>query len=154
MKHKGNFKDERVPKKSCSDKHCDLCKKHGGAHMTHNTADCKKFGKYGSLKKGFKKPNGQSDPKGNQNFATILKEGFAEMTKILKDKKLSKKRTIKDSDSDWLIRWGSTGELELVENKPKKVKLASYNSPGPIKTTQLESNINSSDLELNNHSLS
>jgi hypothetical protein len=26
-----------VPKKVCFEKHCDLCKKHGGAHTTHNT---------------------------------------------------------------------------------------------------------------------
>ena len=89
-----------MPKKSRTGKHCDLCKKHGGAHMTHNTANCKKFGMDGSLKKGFKKPNGQSDPSGNQNFVMILKEGFAVMTKILKDKKTSKKHTIDDSDSD------------------------------------------------------
>ena len=56
--------------------------------MTHNTANCKKYGKDGSLKKGFKKPSGQSDSKGNQNFAQVLKQGFAKMTKILKDKKL------------------------------------------------------------------
>ena len=68
--------------------------------MSHNTADCKKYSKDGSLKKGFKKPNGQGNPKGNQNFATILKEGFAEMTKMLKDKKPSKKSTIDNSDSD------------------------------------------------------
>ena len=68
--------------------------------MTHNTADCKRYCKYGSKKKGFKKKsNGQADPKGNQNFATILKEGFAEMTKMLKDKK-PKKRVLEDSDSD------------------------------------------------------
>ena len=57
--------------------------------MTHNTGNCKKYGKDGSLKKGFKKSGGQAEPKGNQNFVTILKEGFAEMTKILKDKKPS-----------------------------------------------------------------
>ena len=69
--------------------------------MTHNTADCKCYGKDGSKKKGFnKKSNGQSDPKGSQNFATILKEGFAEMTKILKDKKTPKKCMIDDSDSN------------------------------------------------------
>ena len=97
---KVNFKDKRVPRKSRTGKHCKLCKKHGGAHMSHNTADCKKYSKDGSLKKGFKKPNSQADPKGNQNFATILKEGFVEMTKILKDKKFTKKRMINDSDSD------------------------------------------------------
>ena len=55
--------------------------------MSHNTANCKRYGKDGSLKKGFKKPDGQANPKGNQNFATILKEGFAEVTKMLKDKR-------------------------------------------------------------------
>ena len=118
--------------------------------MSHNTADCKKYCKDWSLKKGFKKPNGQLDPKGNQNFAMILKDGFVEMTKILKDKKPSKKCTIEDSDTNWLIGLGSNGELELVENKPKKVKVASFNSPGPIKTTQIESNRKSSTLEQKN----
>ena len=99
-KRKVSFKVKRLQKKSHTGKHCDLCKKHGGAHMSHNTANCKKYGKDGSLKKGFKKPNGQLYPKGSKNFATILKDGFAEMTKILKDKKPSKKRTIEDSDSN------------------------------------------------------
>ena len=95
-KRKVSFQDEKVPrKKSRTGKYCDLCKKHGGAHMSHNTADCKKYGKDGSLKKGFKKPEGQGNPKGNQ-FATILKEGFAEMTKLLKDQK----RAIEDTYTD------------------------------------------------------
>ena len=93
-KRKVNIKDESVPKKNCTGKHCKLCKKHWSAHMTHNTADCKKYGKEGSLKKRFKKPNGQSDPNGNQNFATIFKEGFTKLAEILKDKKPSKKLTI------------------------------------------------------------
>ena len=102
--------------------------------MTHNTANCKKYDNEGSLKKGFKKLSSQSDSK-KQNFATILKEGFTEMTIIMKDTKPIKKhmRIVIPAD---LIGWGSTGELELVETKPKKVKLASYNSLGPIKTTQ------------------
>ena len=68
--------------------------------MTHNTGDCKKYSKDGSLKKGFKKSSGQTEPKGNQNFMTILKEGFAETTKILKDKITNKKSTIGNSDSN------------------------------------------------------
>ena len=95
-KRKVSFQDEKVPrKKSRTGKYCDLCKKHGGAHMSHNTADCKKYGKDGSLKKGFKKPEGQGNPKGNQ-FATILKEGLAEVTKLLKDQK----RAIEDTYTD------------------------------------------------------
>ena len=96
-KRKRNFKDERVPKKNRTGKHCELCKKHGGAHMTHNTADCKRYSKDGSEKKGFKKkPNG-SEPKGGQSYAT--KEDVAELKQMLKDKK-AKKRTIEDDDSD------------------------------------------------------
>ena len=90
-KRKVSFQDEKVPrKKSRTGKYCDLCKKHGGAHMSHNTADCKKYSKDGSLKKGFKKPDGPGKSKDFQNFATIIKEGVkegvAEATKILKDK--------------------------------------------------------------------
>ena len=82
---------------------------------------------------------------------TVLKDGFAELAKIIKDNK----RPRDDDYNDWLFGLGSTRELDTVENKPnKKVKLASYNIPGPIKTTQLESNNESSNLELNNHSLS
>jgi hypothetical protein len=50
----------RVPKKVRTKKHCDLCKKHGGAHTTHNTRDCRRFEKDGTFraaKKGRKSPN-------------------------------------------------------------------------------------------------
>ncbi len=33
----------RVPKKVSFEKHCNLCKKHGGTHTTHNTRDCRRF---------------------------------------------------------------------------------------------------------------
>ncbi len=33
----------RVPKKACTKKQCDLCKKHGGAYTTHNTRYCCKY---------------------------------------------------------------------------------------------------------------
>jgi hypothetical protein len=54
----------RVPKKACPKKHCNLCKKHGGTHITHNMRDCCKYEKDGTkkanihaAKKGGKKPN-------------------------------------------------------------------------------------------------
>ncbi len=54
----------RVPKKVRTEKHCNLCKKHGGAYTTHNTHDCRRFEKDGTekanfrvAKKGGKKPN-------------------------------------------------------------------------------------------------
>ena len=69
-KRKVSFRDERIPKKSCVEKPCDLCKKHGGAHTANNTGDCKKYNKGRALKKGFK-PKGKSDLK-NENFAQVL----------------------------------------------------------------------------------
>jgi hypothetical protein len=48
-----SFREEHAPKKACTEKLCDLCKKYGGAHTTHNTGDCKKFDAGGTLKAGF-----------------------------------------------------------------------------------------------------
>ena len=46
--------NEPIPKKPRKDaKHCLLCKKHRGTHVTHNTADCRRYNKDGKLKKGF-----------------------------------------------------------------------------------------------------
>jgi hypothetical protein len=44
-KQPGTDNDARVPKKARTKKHCDLCKKHGGAYMTHNSCDCRCFEK-------------------------------------------------------------------------------------------------------------
>jgi hypothetical protein len=96
-----SFRDERIPKKACTDKLCDLCKKHEGAHTTHNTGDCKKFDAGGTLKLGFL-PRKKSDR--NKNFAQIMKDGFAKVTKAFKTdlKKASRKekKRKRDSDSD------------------------------------------------------
>ena len=35
-------------------KHCALCLKFGGAHLTHNTHECKKWDKVENLKREFK----------------------------------------------------------------------------------------------------
>jgi hypothetical protein len=53
---------DRIPKRRRTEKYCSLCKKHGGAHTTHNTPDCRKYESNGTLKKNFKgsKPNGPS----------------------------------------------------------------------------------------------
>jgi hypothetical protein len=60
-----------VPKKVHFEKHCELCKKHGGAHTTHSTRDCHRFEKDGKEKSSFpaaKKGGYKSNPV-NQNFA-------------------------------------------------------------------------------------
>ena len=78
-KRKVSFRNERVPKKARVEKLCNLCKKHGGAHTTHNTGECRKYDKGVALKKGFT-PKGKSDSN-NESFAQIMKEGFAKVTK-------------------------------------------------------------------------
>jgi hypothetical protein len=92
----------RVPKKVCTKKHCNLCKKHGGAYTTHNTRDCCCFEKEGmeksnfcTAKKGGKKPNPTK-----QSFMQ-LSEKLDKLEKVLKKKDTKKrKRRRSDSDSD------------------------------------------------------
>jgi hypothetical protein len=52
-KRPGTSPTVRVPKKVRFEKHCDLCKKHGGAHTTHNTGECHKYKKDGTEKSSF-----------------------------------------------------------------------------------------------------
>jgi hypothetical protein len=42
-KRPGTNSTVRVPKKVHFEKHCNLCKKHGGAHTMHNTSDCRRL---------------------------------------------------------------------------------------------------------------
>jgi hypothetical protein len=89
----------RVPKKVPTKKHCDLCKKHGGAYTTHNTRDCRHFEKDGTeksyfctAKKGGKKPNPTK-----QSFTQLSKKS-GKLEKVIK-KKDTKKRKRHSSDS-------------------------------------------------------
>ncbi len=61
----------RVPKKVRFEKNCDLCKKHGGAHTTHTTHECRKYKKDGTEKSSFRaaKKGGKKNYPVNQNFA-------------------------------------------------------------------------------------
>ena len=45
--------DYHIPKKVRVEKSCTLCQKHGGRHTTHNTGECHKYEKDGTLKKSF-----------------------------------------------------------------------------------------------------
>ena len=101
-KRSASYREERAPKKARTEKLCDLCKKYGGSHTTHNTVDSKKFDAGGSLKSGFL-PRKKSNR--NENFAQMIKDGFAECSKAFKKdmKKASQERKKKhkrrDSDS-------------------------------------------------------
>ncbi len=60
----------RVPKKVRFEKHCDLCKKHGGAYTTHNTHECRRFEKDGKEKSDSctAKKGGKKGSPVNHNF--------------------------------------------------------------------------------------
>ncbi len=91
-----------VPKKVCIEKHCDLCKKHGGTYTMHNTRECCRFKKDGKEKANFctAKKGGKKGNSVNHNFAQLT-EKIEKLKKALKksDKK-GKKRHDKDSNSN------------------------------------------------------
>jgi hypothetical protein len=101
-KRPGTNSTVRVPKKVHFEKHCNLCKKHGGAYTTHNTRDCRRFEKNGKEKSDFraaKKGRKKSNPV-NRNFTQLTKK-IEKLRKALKKSgKKGKKRCNKDSDSD------------------------------------------------------
>jgi hypothetical protein len=91
-----------VPKKDQFEKHCKLCKKHGGAHTMHNTCNCHRFemdGKERSSFRAAKKGGSKSNPV-NQNFAQLTKK-IEKLEKALKKSgKKGKKHRYEDSNSD------------------------------------------------------
>ncbi len=92
----------RVPKRVHFEKHCNLCKKHGGAYTTHNTRDCRRFEKDGKEKSNFcaAKKSGKKGNPINHNFAQLTKK-IEKLEKALKKSgKKGKKHQYKDSGSD------------------------------------------------------
>jgi hypothetical protein len=96
------------PKKVRSEKSCALCQKHGGAHTTHNTGECRKYEKDGTLKKSFNgkaavgaKYNGKGK-KDHANYFAQIMECFSKLKKAVKKTQKSsrkKKRCQEYSDS-------------------------------------------------------
>jgi uncharacterized protein YukE len=95
--------NEPIPKKvRKTAKHCALCKKHGGAHATHNTSDCRKYDKDGKLKKGFGKGQHGStalDKKTASAFAQLSAK-VEKLEKANKKLKKSSKKRKREYDSD------------------------------------------------------
>jgi hypothetical protein len=96
---------EPILKKSrMNAKRCALCKKHGGAHATHNTSDCCKYNKDGKLKKSFRKSqrgSTASDKKPARVFTQLLAK-IAKLEKVNEKLKtcLQKRKHNYSSDSD------------------------------------------------------
>ncbi len=72
-------------KKVQFEKNCNLCKKHGGAHTTHTTRECRKYEKDRTEKSSFRtaKKGGKKNYPVNQNF-TQLTEKIEKLEKALK----------------------------------------------------------------------
>jgi hypothetical protein len=92
----------RVPKNISFEKSCKLCKKHGGAHTTHLTKDCRKYKKDGMLKANFHttKKAGKKPNPAKQSFAQLSKKLDRLEKTIKKSSHKSKKRRRDDSNSD------------------------------------------------------
>ncbi len=104
---------ERIPKRRRTEKYCSLCKKHGGAHTTHNTPDCRKYESNGTLKKNFKgtKPTGPSHgterpARGGSSYAQLsakidkLEKSNKKMKHAINKKKRKRHETSNSDDSD------------------------------------------------------
>ncbi len=98
----GTKSTARVPKKVHFKKHCNLCKRPGGAYTMHNTHDCCRFEKDGKEKSNFraaKKGSKKANPV-NQNFAQLTKK-IKKLEKVLRRSgKMVQKFQYKDSNSD------------------------------------------------------
>jgi hypothetical protein len=132
----GTNSADRVPKKVCCEKNCNLCKKHGGAYTMHNTRGCCRFEKDGKEKSDFcvAKKGGKKGNPVNQNFAQLTKK-IKKLEKTLKKwGKKGRKHCYEDSDSDskYGVGLGSTRrDVKLEET----VKNTSVTPPSPMKTT-------------------
>jgi hypothetical protein len=101
-KRPGTDPTARVPKKVRFAKNCNLCKKHGGAHTTHSTNECRKYKKDRTEKSSYRsaKKGGKRSYTANQNFAQLTKK-IKKLEKALKKSgKKGKKHRYEDSDSD------------------------------------------------------
>jgi hypothetical protein len=137
----------RVPKKVHFEKHCNLCKKHGGTHTMHNTCDCCRFEKDGMKKSSFhaaKKGKYKSNPI-NQNFAQLTNK-IKKLEKALKKSgNKGKKCRYEDSDSNSELGVG-LGSTRKVIKLGETVTNTSYTPPSPIKATPTSIASNSSDV--------
>lgn len=101
-KRPGTESTYKIPTKARTEKHCDLCKKHGGAHTTHNTQDCRRYEKNGNEKSDFratKKGARKSNPT-KQSFAQLCEKMDKLEKAIKKQDAKRKKRRRSDTDSD------------------------------------------------------
>ncbi len=88
----------QIPKKVRVKKSCALCQKHGGMHTTHNTGECHKYEKDGTLKNSFSKKAaiGQKchgiGKKDHANSFAQFMERFSKLKKAVKKTQKSSRK--------------------------------------------------------------
>jgi hypothetical protein len=100
--------EARVPKKAkkgWTEKHCSLCKKHGGAHTTHNTKECRRYNSDRTSKKAAASKPKSDKPahdKTGMNYAQIIHQECKKAVRsaLKKSSRGNKRRRHQDSDSD------------------------------------------------------
>ena len=101
MKSINSWFPKKPKKVGWTDKHCILCKKHGGPFKSHNMRDCHRFNKDGTP---IKNHGGTSRPQSNKNGlegANFVQLMRTEIKKALcKHSRKDKKRRDRDTDSD------------------------------------------------------
>ena len=133
-----------------------LCKKHGGAHKTHNTRECRRYNKDGTLIKKIgstAKPHSKERKSEGVNFAQIVR---TELRKALRKKSSRRKRrrgkdSESDSDSDnssWRCGSNSTGELHTSKKVKLETTVNSYTDPSPSKAIQTKKDFKDNKINL------
>ncbi len=114
-KHKnGNSSIDKVLKKSCIEKHCNLCQKHGGTASMHNTSQCTKYEKDGTLKSKW----GKKEPfKTTGKTKTVGGNAFAQMAERMA--KLEK--TLKKHTKTFLVRRSATTRVVVIPTPNRKL---------------------------------
>jgi len=94
-----NSHNIHIPNKARVEKSCALCQKYGGAHTTHNTSECRKYKKDGTLQKSFsgkravrQRCHGSSKNETANSFAQILECFFSKLEKTVKKEALPRKQ--------------------------------------------------------------
>jgi len=90
-------------KKGWTERHCSLCKKHGGTHTTHNTNECRRYNSDGTQKKTDSNPKSDmpSREKDGMNFAQIIHtETRKAVRAAFKKSNRGNKRCCHQQDSD------------------------------------------------------
>ncbi len=101
-KRSGAESTYKNPKKTRTEKHWDLRKKHGGTYTTHNTQECRRYKKNGNEKSDFQatKKGAKKTKPTKQSFVQLSKKLDKLEKAIKKQVAKRKKRRHSDTNSD------------------------------------------------------